>query len=87
MVSHCACPTRVFGDRALHEHRRPLTCPLLFSHGLNPMQRDLGKRGLFKSLYLSLEEWPRLPSTARIGRAHFYNAPSKLARCLFRDEG
>ena len=23
MVSHCAYPTRVFGDRALHEHRRP----------------------------------------------------------------
>ena len=23
MVSHCACPTRVFRDRALHEHRRP----------------------------------------------------------------
>ena len=24
MVSHCACPTRVFPDRAFREHRRPL---------------------------------------------------------------
>ena len=31
LASHCACPTRVFSDRALHEHRRP-TDPLpLFS--------------------------------------------------------
>jgi hypothetical protein len=22
MVSHCACPTRVFGGRAMREHRR-----------------------------------------------------------------
>jgi hypothetical protein len=38
MVSHCACPTRVFGDRALHEHililyislwRSGRGCPLL----------------------------------------------------------
>ena len=27
MVSHCACPTRVFPDRALHEHRRPSSLP------------------------------------------------------------
>jgi len=27
MVSHCACPTRVFRDRALHEHRRPSSLP------------------------------------------------------------
>jgi hypothetical protein len=28
MVSHCACPTtRVFGDRALHEHRGPSSPP------------------------------------------------------------
>jgi len=27
MVSHCACPTRVFGDRALHEHGRPSSLP------------------------------------------------------------
>ena len=26
-VSHCACPTRVFRDRALHEHRRPSSLP------------------------------------------------------------
>ncbi len=29
MVSHCACPTRVFRDRALHEHRRPSSLPSL----------------------------------------------------------
>ena len=33
MVSHCACPTRVFRDRALHEHRRPSSLP---SHALPP---------------------------------------------------
>ena len=27
MASPCACPTRVFGDRALHEHRRPSSLP------------------------------------------------------------
>ena len=27
MVSHCACPTRVLGDRALHEYRRPSSLP------------------------------------------------------------
>jgi len=27
MVSHCACPTRVFGNRALHEHRRASSLP------------------------------------------------------------
>ena len=27
MVSHCACPTRVFRDCALHEHRRPSSPP------------------------------------------------------------
>jgi len=36
MVSHCACPTRVFRDRALHEHRRPSSLP---SHA--PFQADL----------------------------------------------
>ena len=29
MVSHCACPTRVFRDRALREHRRPSSPPSL----------------------------------------------------------
>ena len=28
MVSHCACPTRAFRGRALHEHRRPSSPPL-----------------------------------------------------------
>ena len=27
MVSHCACPTRAFRCRALHEHRRPSSLP------------------------------------------------------------
>ena len=27
MVSHCACPTRVFRDRAVHEHRRASSLP------------------------------------------------------------
>jgi len=27
MVSHCACPTRVFGDRALCEHSRSSSLP------------------------------------------------------------
>ena len=27
MISHCACPTRVFRDRALHEHRRASSLP------------------------------------------------------------
>ena len=53
--------------------------------------------GTSDSLYLSIEEWPRLPSTARIGRAPFHRArsaskegtwplllhPSKLACFLF----
>ena len=30
MVSHCACSTRVFRDRALHEHRRPSGLPSAF---------------------------------------------------------
>src|SRR5437773_7480763 len=34
------------------------------------------KRGPSNFLYLSLREWPRLPSTARIGRAQFYRARS-----------
>jgi hypothetical protein len=52
------------------------------------------ERGPSNSRYLSLEEWPRLPFTARIGRAQFHRArsaskkgawpllplPSKLAR-------
>jgi hypothetical protein len=38
-------------------------------------------------LYLSRGEWLRLSSTARIGRARFYYAPSKLARNFFRDGG
>jgi hypothetical protein len=28
MGSHCACPTRVYSDRALHEHRRPSSLAL-----------------------------------------------------------
>ncbi len=39
------------------------------------------------SLYLSLGERSRLPLTARIKRPRFCNAPSKLARYLFRDGG
>jgi hypothetical protein len=53
------------------------------------------ERGPSNSLYLSLGEWPRLPSTARIGRAQFHRArsaskegtwplpphPSQAARC------
>jgi hypothetical protein len=27
MVSHCACPTRAFLGRALHEHRRSSSLP------------------------------------------------------------
>ncbi len=40
MVSHCACPTRVFPGRALHEHRRPaaylvsLFTPTSFNKGV-----------------------------------------------------
>src|SRR5438132_419112 len=34
------------------------------------------KRGASNFLYLSLGEWPRRPSTARIGRAQFYRARS-----------
>ena len=44
------------------------------------------QRGSSNSLYHSWEEWPRLPFTARIGRARF-NPPSKLARYFFRDGG
>ena len=53
------------------------------------------ERGPSSSLYLPLEEWPRLPSTARIERAPFHRArsaseegtwpllphPSEAARC------
>src|SRR5437879_7880058 len=55
------------------------------------------QRGPSNSLYLSLKEWPRLPFTARMGRAQFHRArsaskkgtwpllplPSKLARFSF----
>ena len=36
----------------------------------------LPRRGPSNSLYLSLGEWPRLPSTARIERAQFHRARS-----------
>jgi hypothetical protein len=59
------------------------------------------QQGSSDYLHLSLKERPRLPFTARIGRAHSYRArsaskkgtwpllpfPSKLARYLYRDGG
>ena len=61
MVSYCACPTRVFRDRALHEHRRPTGHPphpiLLFPH-------------------LTLGGAVRWPFTARIGRTQLHRARS-----------
>jgi hypothetical protein len=43
-----------------------------------PFTRDalFPERGPSNSLYHSLGEWPRLPSTARIGRAQFHRARS-----------
>jgi hypothetical protein len=85
MVSHCACPTRVFRDRALHEHRRPSSSP---SPGPSDRARSASKKGT----------WPLpIPSAARV--IHYFifkgslvdprlrasnkiNAPSKLARSL-----
>ncbi len=73
MVSHCACPTRVFGDRALHEHRRASSLP---SHAPSKLARTFFSRG---GLDLS--------PIARIDRAHSVcaalrhtDAPPKLAR-------
>jgi hypothetical protein len=40
------------------------------------MLKKAVQRGLSKSLYLSLGEWPRLPFTARIERAPFHRARS-----------
>src|SRR5437016_11975611 len=70
-------------------HNIPPTQPSARQDALYP------ERGPFNSLYLSLGEWPRLPSTARIGRAQFHRArsaskegtwplpphPSQAARC------
>jgi hypothetical protein len=60
-----------------------------------PWDVPLARRGPSNPLYLSLREWPRLPFTARIGRAQFHRArsaskkdtwplpphPSEAARC------
>jgi hypothetical protein len=60
-----------------------------------PRDVPLARRGPSNPLYLSLREWPRLPFTARIGRAQFHRArsaskkdtwplpphPSEAARC------
>ena len=56
MVSHCACPTRVFRDRALHEHRRPSSLP---SH-------------LLPSLLVLSQDWELidLPLRATFSPAH-----------------
>ena len=60
MDSHCACPTRVFGDRALHEHRRSSSLP---SHAPSKLARypfqgwgliDLPLRAIFSSAPLSV---------------------------------
>jgi hypothetical protein len=42
-------------------------CPLIWEGRLGVSHRARGQQGE-SSLYLSLGEWPRLPSTARIGR-------------------
>jgi hypothetical protein len=42
MVSHCACPTRVFRDRALHEHRRPASLP---THAPSKIARFFSSQG------------------------------------------
>jgi len=42
MASHCACPTRVFGDRALHEHRRSSSPP---SHTPSKLARSFFLQG------------------------------------------
>ena len=48
----------------------PPTQPLARQDALYP------ERGPSLFLYLPLEEWPRLPSTARIERAQFHRARS-----------
>ena len=60
-ISHCT-----------HYFTRPIPgCfAAIYSKHVSP------KRKCSSSLYLSLGEWPRLPSTARIGRAQFHRARS-----------
>ena len=45
MVTHCACPTRVFLDRALHEHRRPSSLPSSCCGLLHPNLSAIACRG------------------------------------------
>ena len=63
------------------------------SHPPNPgaprraLSQTRSQRELSDSLIPHLRGVPRLPFTARIGRARFYNVPSELARYFFRDGG
>jgi hypothetical protein len=72
------------------DSRRAITCYFTKGvAGMIPTARDIPptqpsarrdafypKRRPSNSLYLSLGEWPRLPSIARIGRAQFHRARS-----------
>jgi len=49
---------------------------MLTYDGLNESPAARVERGPSNSLYLSLGEWPRVPSTARIERAQFHRARS-----------
>jgi hypothetical protein len=50
----------------------------MVSHCARPTRvyRDRALREHFQTLYIPLGEWPRLPFSARMGRAHSYCARS-----------
>ena len=56
--------------------RRSGDSPRLSREGKLELTEALRQRGASDSLSLNLEEWPRLPFTARIERAQFHRARS-----------
>ena len=86
LILECARRTRHFQGRALHEHRTNVSAvPLLLPSSLVALSPGGGlqlsstarvERSPSNSLPLPQEERPRLPFTARIGRAQLHRARS-----------
>ena len=82
MVSHCACSTRVFLDRALHEHRRPSSLPshvrpvhsLILSQGWGLIELPLraSNEGLLRPRIARAQKIDQLPSHACASRPTFH---------------